>query len=191
MKNELIANIGQLMNWQTTQYNHGVSVHSWGNGGGFYVDAPDANGTLNCIIASRPAYAMNKRIVIRYYIHKMSGNPVFKGWGDPVPGGLKPNFRPMLTRGGVLNDRWYPSGTNCGFLQTFDKALGLIIPIKPAFWQDVYGTPASNNPGDFRDVVTHGGSIAIVFGWQNYFAHGLYVANGHARFGLWDCVVTV
>lgn len=175
------------MNWQTTQYNKGCSVHPWvGSPNGFYVDVPDSSGTLNCVFSNRPAYAMNKNVVIRYYVHKMSGTPKFVGWGNPVPGGLAPNFRPMLTSGGILDNRWYPSGLDCGFLQVFDHAFTLTIPIKPAHWQDVNGKPATDNPDKFKQVVTHNGGLGIVYGWQNYFAHGLYVKNGHARFGLWD-----
>lgn len=171
--------------WNNTEYNRRVTLKPWGVNG-FYVDVPDSSGNLNCVLSKRASYAMNKVIAIRYFVHNIEGNPKFTGFGKKVQGGLAPNFRPMLTAGAVLDNRWYPSGTNCGFLSKFDAPLMLLIPIKPDCWQDVDGKPATENVEGFKEVVTNKGSLCMVFGWQNYFAHGIYMKQGKARFGLWD-----
>jgi hypothetical protein len=180
---------GKRMNWRSTEYNKGVSLYPFGVNG-FYFDAPGSDGHINCVFSERSEYGMRKNIVIRYYVHTISGSPKFTGFGKKVAGGLAPNFRPMLTSGGILDDRWYPSGIDCGFLSVFDHVFTLSIPLAPQHWQDASGHPATNDPARFKKVVTHSGGIGIVFGWQNYFAHGLYVMNGKARFGLWDYKIT-
>jgi hypothetical protein len=178
------------MNWQNTEWNSGVTLKQWQGAppGSFYFDFPDNGGHVNCILSNRPAYRLGQTITARYFLHPLQGIPSIKGFGnDP---GLPSNFRPMLTSGGSLDNRWYPTGIDCGFLERMDAPLSYAIPIAAQFWQDVNGRPAAQHLGAFRNVVEHSGSLCLVFGWHNYFAHGLYCVNGKARLGIWSVVVS-
>lgn len=167
--------------WQNTQWNSGVKVQQ-AQGGGFTFLFPVCNAHVNAIQTDRRAWALNKFIVIRYKITKLSGTPKFVSL-DPSEG-LKPNFRPMIQ---VSNDdymgennRWWPHGVQCAFLA--DNMDGqeheLRVKLKPNLWTNVYG---KSNPSAFKDVLTHNGKLNVVWGGGRSFSHGVCERGGKVR----------
>ncbi len=171
------------MNWHTTEWNGGVNVKQK-DGGFVFVLKPGAH--INAVQPDRPAVRTGDIITVKYRVKKLGATrPRFVSLDPaPVPPGLKPNLRPMLQ---VQHDdyvsednRWWPSGLNCGFLGTnlTGELQTLQIPIRPKIWTNVWGKPASQRMRGFLNVVQNGGNLNIVFGGGNSFSHGVSVKGG-------------
>jgi hypothetical protein len=173
-------------NWHATGWNGRVNIKQK-YGGLVFVLKPGAH--INAIQASRPAVRIGNIITVAYKVKKLSNKPARFVSLDPAPAppGLKPNLRPMLQ---VQNDdyvtednRWWPSGLNCGFLGTnlTGKLQTLQIPIQPNIWTNVWGKPATQRMKGFLNVVQKPGNLNIVFGGGNSFSHGVSVQGGKLR----------
>jgi hypothetical protein len=171
------------MNWHTTEWNGGVNIKQ--KGGGF-VFVLKSGAHINAVQANRPAVRINDIITVKYRVKTVGTTPPRFVSLDPAPAppGLKPNLRPMLQ---VQHDdyvsqdnRWWPSGANCGFLGTnlTGQLQTLQIPIRPNIWTNVLGKPASQRMSGFRKVVQKAGNLNIVFGGGNSFSHGVSVKGG-------------
>ena len=174
------------INWHTTAWNGGVDIKQK-DGGFVFVLKP--GGHINAVQARRPAAQIGDIITVRYRVKKLgTESPRFVSL-DPtaVPPGLKPNLRPMLQ---VKHDdyasednRWWPTGLNCGFLGTnlTGELQTLQIPIRPDIWTNVWGRPASQRMKGFCNVVQKSGNLNVVFGGGNSFSHGVGVEGGKVR----------
>ena len=173
-------------NWHTTEWNGGVNVKQ--KGGGFVV-ALKPGSHINAVQSNRPALRVGDIITVKYTVKKLGNKPPRFVSLDPgpVPPGLKPNLRPMLQ---VQHDdyvsednRWWPSGLNCGFLGTnlTGELQTLQIPIRPNIWTNVWGKPAAQRMKGFLDVIQKAGNLNIVFGGGNSFSHGVSVKGGNIR----------
>ena len=174
------------MNWHSTEWNGGVGIKQ--KPGGFvFVLKPGAH--INAVQAGRPAVRIGDIITVKYRVKKLGSKPVRFTSLDPAPAppGLKPNLRPMLQ---VAHDdyvsqdnRWWPSGANCGFLGTnlTGQLQTLQIPIRPNIWTNVWGKPASQRKSGFLKVIQKRGNVNIVFGGGNSFSHGVSVKGGNVR----------
>jgi len=174
------------MNWHTTEWNGGVNINQK-DGGFAFVLKPGAH--INAVQADRPAVRIDDIITVKYRVKKLGATrPRFVSLDPaPVPPGLKPNLRPMLR---VAHDdyvsednRWWPSGLNCGFLGTnlTGELQTLQIPIRPNIWTNVLGKPASQRMSGFLNVLQNAGKLNIVFGGGNSFSHGVSVKGGKVR----------
>lgn len=172
------------MSWNTTEWNGGIQIGNNKTGGFAFTLAPGAH--INAVQTGRPALREGMTISLTYTVKTVKGKPIFLSL-DPSKG-LKPNFRPMLQ---VKDDdymgqdnRWWPSGVSCGFLQTaLDKGtLTLTIPVKPNLWTNVWGKTASSRRSGWLNVLLHPGNLNIVFGGGNSFSHGVAVKGGSVRF---------
>ncbi len=182
------------LNWHTTEWNGRVSIKQK-DGGFVFVLKPGAH--INAVQANRPAVRIGDIITVTYKVKKLGNKPPRFVSLDPapVPSGLKPNLRPMLQ---VQHDdyvsednRWWPSGLNCGFLGTnlTGKLQTLQIPIKPKIWTNVWGKPASQRMSGFLNVVQKPGNLNIVFGGGNSFSHGVSVQGGKVRITIVDITI--
>jgi hypothetical protein len=174
------------MNWHTTEWNGGVKIKQKGSG---FVFALNSGAHINAVQANRPAVRIGDIITVTYKVKKLGNKPARFVSLDPAPSppGLKPNLRPMLQ---VQHDdyvtednRWWPSGVNCGFLATnlTNDLQTLQIPIRPDIWTNVWGKPASQRMKGFLNVVQKPGNLNIVFGGGNSFSHGVSVKGGKVR----------
>jgi len=173
-------------NWHTTEWNGGVKIKQ--KGGGFVV-ALKPGVHINSVQSNRSALRVGDIITVKYTVKKLGSKPRRFVSLDPAPAppGLKPNLRPMLQ---VPHDdyvsednRWWPSGVNCGFLGTnlTGELQTLQIPIRPNIWTNVWGKPASQRMKGFLNVVQKAGKLNIVFGGGNSFSHGVSVQGGKVR----------
>lgn len=176
------------MKWRDTDANDGVKLNPM-VGGLFKFRFPTGSGHVNYLEADHKPLKIGQIITVRFDLKLLSGNPVFKSLDPaPAPPGLRPNVRPMLAHD-TLENRWWPQGTNCGFLKNVyldDMQHGLItVPVLPEFWQDVNGKPAKQKLKAFKDAVMHDMRIvALTFGGGNSFGHGLFVTGGEVVFQL-------
>ena len=179
------------MNWQSTQWNQGVSLQK-SAGIQFSFEFPAPPGQVNAIQADRGALKIGQTITVTYWVRKTQGNPKFISLDPaPVPPGLRANFRPMLQ---VANDdydtqdnRWWPTGVNgCAFLP--DDLTGtnhtVSVQILPNLWANVLGGLGTARMNKFHKVIGHSGKLNIVFGGGNSFSHGVRIKNGKAQFVL-------
>jgi hypothetical protein len=174
------------MNWHTTEWNGGVNIKQK-DGGFVFLLKPGAH--INAVQARRPAVRIGDVVTVIYRVKKLgTKSPRFVSLEPaPVPPGLKPNLRPRLQ---VSHDdyvsqdnRWWPSGLNCGFLGTnlTGELKTLQIPIQTNIWTNVWGKPASQRMSGFFNVVQKAGNLNIVFGGGNSFSHGVSVQGGKVR----------
>jgi hypothetical protein len=173
-------------NWHTTKWSGGVNIKQK-DGGFAFVLKPGAH--INAVQARRPAVRIGDVVTVIYRVKKLgTKSPRFVSLDPaPVPPGLKPHLRPMLQ---VRHDdyvsqdnRWWPSGLNCGFLGTnlTGELQTLQIPIQTNIWTNVWGKPASQRMSGFRNVLQTAGNLNIVFGGGNSFSHGVSVQGGKVR----------
>lgn len=173
-------------NWHTTEWNGGVKIKQK-DGGFVFALKPGAH--INAVQTNRPAVRIGDIITVTYTVKKLGSKPPRFVSLDPAPAppGLKPNLRPMLQ---VQHDdyvsednRWWPSGVNCGFLGTnlTGELQTLQIPIRPNIWTNVRGKSAAQRMKGFLDVIQKTGNLNIVFGGGNSFSHGVSVKGGKIR----------
>jgi hypothetical protein len=181
----LYLNLNTL-NWHTTEWNGGVKINQK-DGGFVFALKPGAH--INAVQTNRPAVRIGDIITVTYRVKKLGNKaPRFVSFDPaPAPPGLKPNLRPMLQ---VQHDdhvsednRWWPSGVNCGFLGTnlTGELQTLQIPKEPNMWTNVWGNPATQPMKGFLNVVQKAGKLNIVFGGGNSFSHGVSVQGGKIR----------
>lgn len=169
------------MNWQGTQWNHGVKVMNVGRG--FIFTFPGKNGNINSVQSGIKSLSLGQTISVTYFINTISGKPRFNALDKEGPA----NFSVMLSNGAGEN-RWYMAGVGYAVLQAaLDKGqLIWSIKLKPQFWQDVNG---KQNAAAFKKSLKSFKIVQIVFGGK-FRAHGVRTAMGEARYHMTNFRIT-
>ena len=163
------------MNWQSTQWNEGLTLHQTANG--FMFEFPMDNGHVNSIQSSIKPLKLGQTISLTYQVKKISGRPNFVALDGEGPA----NFSVMIAEK-PLEGRWYVAGTSYvdldGALDQGQQTWS--VKLKPAKWQDVNG---QTNGAAFKRSLPKCRIVQVVFGGK-FRAHGVRVIQGEAQFEL-------
>lgn len=182
-----------LTKFQNTQWNSGVQIGKPKQGGVMEFWFPTDPNSVNDVQAQLNG-PLNTNQVIAISYQLVNPDPKEKVlWSElgrqHMPGGLKPNFRPMLQQKDDNwidpNGRWYPTGVMCGFL-TFVGVQSFHVPLHPDYWQNVDGKV---DPHGFKDFLPRAANLSLVFGAETDFAHGIALKQGKAQFKLVSCTI--
>lgn len=151
-------------------------------------DFPQSPNHVNYLLRPYQPVSPNAVVRVEYRIAGLSSTPVFKS----VDGGPEvPTVRPMLQVSGddwqSASGRWW-SNPECGDVAT-GGIVQLNVPLQPFRWSNVEGKAGQYLPDDFNHVLQNLGNVALTFG-GHFFGHGVYVANGAARFELLSFKIT-
>jgi len=159
--------------WELTPYNApGLKLAT--NSTGFIVTLPPKPSYLNSV-QQRLQVKAGQTITVKYRVSTVSGKPIFKATEGTDPA----NFSVMFARG-LVDERWYATGTNYVRLQdALDKGPQVYsIKLVPELWQDVRGHQDADH---FNSEIQDARIVEIVFGGQ-FRAHGVEVTGGTVKF---------
>ena len=166
------------MNWQSTQWNEGLTLHQTANG--FVFEVPLDNGHVNSIQSNIKPLALGQTISLSYEVKKISGRPNFVALDGEGPA----NFSVMIAETPTTG-RWYAAGAPESVCVDLDAAIDRgqqtwSIKLKPAKWQDVNGQQIG---AAFKRALPKCRIVQVVYGGK-FRAHGVRVLGGEAQFEL-------
>lgn len=163
-------------------YSQGMPLHpSPRRGGGWYIDLPEAPGSVHYVTFHHGSLAGMRRIVMRYRVEADRGVEIVPSTPPPGPSIITLYFQ----RAG---DRWTGRGRydTYRWYAVFDSN----TPITPgdhelvaAFsndWRSVYNASSRERPAEFEDALANADEVGFVLGGGSGTGHGVH-ATGPAR----------
>jgi hypothetical protein len=148
--------------------------------GGWYIDLPQAPGSVHYVTFRHGSLAGKSRIIMRYRIEAGRGVRIAPRNYPQSTGLITPYFQRAgdnwSARGPFESYRWY--GTFASQQMTFGDHV-LIAPLN-ANWTAVETSSARSNPRGFSEAVANADQVGFVLGGGDGYGKGVY-ATGPAR----------
>jgi hypothetical protein len=163
-------------------YSQGASLHpSAGAGGSWYIDLPQAPGSVHYITFRHGSLAGKSLLAMRYRIATDPGVRIVPATAPNLPSILTLYFQRQgddwSGRGRFEAYRWYATFASQSPITAGEHEI--VAPLDGP-WTAVETSTARNNPAAFRDAIAFPDRIGFVLGGGTGYGHGVY-ATGRAR----------
>jgi hypothetical protein len=163
-------------------YSRGVPLHPTPlRGGGWYIDLPQAPGSVRYVTFRHGSLAGKSRVVLRYRVEAAPGVRILART-DPKPASMiTPYFQrrgdDWTARGRFETYRWYATFATHTPIRPGNH---LIVAPLDGPWTAVETSNARNNPAAFRAAKAEADQVGFVLGGGDGYGHGVF-ATGRAR----------
>lgn len=163
-------------------YSVGMPLHPTPRrGGGFYIDLPNAPGSVHYVTFRHGSLAGKRRIRIRYRIEAEPGTKIVASSDTNYPGWITPYFQragdTWTARGRYETYRWYGTFAT----KTLEPGVFEIVAPFSAKWSAIERSSSHDAPDAFRDAMMEADQVGFVLGGGDGYGHGAHVERGRAR----------
>lgn len=153
--------------------------------GGWYIDLPQAPGSVHYVTFRHGSLAGKTRIVMRYRVEAEPGVRIMPRNYPQWTGSITPYFQRSgdnwTARGRFETYRWYATFTTRGLVPGEHE---IVAPLN-AKWTAVETSTARTNPRAFHEAIVDADEVGFVLGGGDGFGHGVF-ASGPARLVVLD-----
>jgi hypothetical protein len=163
-------------------YSRGMPLHpAAGPGGSWYIDLPQAPGSVHYLTFSHGSLAGKHRLVMRYRVAVDPDVRIVPVTAPNLPSIVTLYFQrrgdDWSGEGKFEAYRWYATFASQSPITAGEHEI--VAPLDGA-WTAVISSTARNNPAAFRDAISSADQVGFVLGGGDGYGHGVY-ATGRAR----------
>lgn len=153
--------------------------------GSWYIDLPEAPGSVHYVTFRHGSLEGKRRIVFRYRLETERGARVVATTAPTTPGIITPYFQRAgdnwSARGQFESYRWYATFATQTLMPGEHE---MVVPLN-GNWTAVMTSSAASNPAGFRDAIENADQVGFVLGGGDGYGHGAH-AVGRARLVVLD-----
>jgi hypothetical protein len=159
--------------------------------GALYFDFPTGGKSVNYSYAASPSKTISGTLKVTFSIATTSGNPVFAPWPEAgntcdVPANTRPFIFANKNDWSGEFSRWYATPDN---VVIRPGSFTISVPLTGDRWTSVYGKSGTQAPTQFASALKNVSSLGVTFGGGCFYAHGVIMSGGTAKWVLTKYVV--